>query len=150
MDEQTGGQKKNGRRLKILVAIDASEISDMVVKRSGQFAKIADSDLTILSVIEDVVNYDNIPDTPLYQERKRKAEGIVEKACDNLGKHGVSCRTKTAIGPIGAEIVRVAKEGNYDIIFVGSRGLGGIKRMLVGSVAFEVLQHAHCSVTLVR
>jgi nucleotide-binding universal stress UspA family protein len=150
MNEQVGGGEKKGRRLKVLVAIDASEISTMVVKRSGQFAKVADCDLTVFSVIEDVVNYDNIPDTPLYQERKRKAEDILKKASDSLAKHGVPCRTKTAIGPIGAEIVRVAKEGSYDIIFVGSRGLGGIKRMLVGSVAFEVLQHAHCSVALVR
>ena len=150
MNEQAGGEKSKDRRLKVLVAIDASEISDMVVKRSGQFAKVADCDLTILSVIEDVVTYDNIPDTPLYQERKRKAEEILKNAGENLGRYGVPCRTKTAIGPIGAEIMRVAKEGGYDMIFVGSRGLGGIKRMLVGSVAFEVLQHAHCSVTLVR
>lgn len=148
MDEQAGGRKE--RRLKILVAIDGSEISDMVVKRSGQFASIVDCDFTVLSVIEDVVTYDNIPDTPLYQERKKKAEGILKKANDSLTKHGITCRTRTAIGPIGQEIVRVAQEGDYDIIFVGSRGLGGIKRMLVGSVAFEVLQHAHCSVTLVR
>lgn len=150
MNQQTGGAGSKGRRLKVLVAIDASEISGMVVKRSGQFAKMAHCDLTILSVIEDVVTYDNIPDTPLYQERKKKAEEILDHAGATLRRYDVPCRTKTAIGPIGAEIVRVAKEGSYDIIFVGSRGLGGIKRMLVGSVAFEVLQHAHCSVALVR
>lgn len=147
MEEITSRRR---RRLKVLVAIDASEISDTVVKRSGQFAKVADCDLTVLSVIEDVVAYDNIPDTPLYQERKKKAEEILTKATEKLAKHSVPSRAKTAIGPIGAEIVRVAKEGDYDIIFVGSRGLGGIKRMLVGSVAFEVLQNAHCSVALVR
>ena len=150
MNGPTGGQERKERRLKVLVAIDASEISAMVVKRSGQFARITNCDLTILSVIEDVVTYDNIPDTPLYQERKRKAEEILKKARTTLEKYGIQCRTRTAIGPIGGEIVRVAQEENYDIIFVGSRGLGGIKRMLVGSVAFEVLQRAPCSVTLVR
>ncbi len=150
MAEQTESRKSSARRLKVLVAIDASEISTMVVRRSGQFAKVADCDLVVLTVIEDVITYDNIPDTPLYKERKQKADQILKKASESLQKHGVSCQTKTAIGPIASEIVRVAKEGQYDIIFVGSRGLGGIKRMLLGSVADEVLRHAHCSVTLVR
>jgi nucleotide-binding universal stress UspA family protein len=150
MAEQEGQTKASRRRLKVLVAVDASEISDKVVKRSGQFARITDCDLTVLTVMEDVVSYDNLPDTPLYNERKQRADGILQKAKNKLQKHGVDCRTRLAIGPIASEIVHFAEEGKYDIIFVGSRGLGGLKRMLLGSVADDVLRHAHCSVTLVR
>ena len=150
MDEKVGSETVRREKLKVLVAVDASEISAMVVKRSGQFARLSNCELTVLTVIEDVVSFQNIPDTPLYKERLKKAENILEKANATLGKYGIPCQTKLAIGPIAAEIVRIAQEGGYDIIFVGSRGLSGLKRVLLGSVAHEVLQHAHCAVTLVR
>ena len=54
------------------------------------------------------------------------------------------------IGPIAAEVLRVAEEGKYNGIWIGSRGYGGIKRMLLGSVADNVIRHAHCSVVVVR
>lgn len=150
MESKGDADRSQPRRLKILVAIDGSRISDLVVKRSGQFAKVASCNLTILTVVEDVVRYDTIPDTPLYQERKRDAEELLEKVRRTLAEHGIDCRTRLSIGPIAAEIVRIAKEGAYDIIFVGSRGLGGVKRMILGSVADDVMRHAHCAVTLVR
>ena len=121
-----------------------------MVTQKKPFARVTDCDLTLLTVIEDVVAHDNIPDTPLYQERKKKAEQLLQDAAKRLERHGVWCRTRIAIGPIASEIVRIGKEGAFDIIFVGSRGLGGIKRMLVGSVADDVIRNAHCSVTLVR
>ena len=148
--ERSAREKRIRRMLKILVAIDASKVSDMVIKRSGQFSKVTNCDLTILNVIEDVVSFKNIADTPLFREKQEKAKEILKKAEKTLKSHGVECKTRLAIGPIAQEIVRIAEEGRFDIIFVGSRGLGAFKRMLLGSVADKVLRHAHCSVTLVR
>ena len=138
------------RRLKVLVAIDASKISDLVVKRSGQFTKATNCDLTILNVVEDAISMIVIPDTPLYNEKKKKAEEVIEKAEKTLKSHLIECKTRLTVGPIAAEIVRIAKEGEFDVIFMGSRGLGDLKRMLVGSVADSVVRHAHCAVTILR
>ena len=75
---------------------------------------------------------------------------LLNKAQKNLKDHGVDSDTKIAIGPVAAEIIRIAEEGRYNSIWVGSRGYGGIKRMLLGSVADDVIRHAHCSVVVVR
>ena len=50
----------------------------------------------------------------------------------------------------GFVIGRIAEEGGYTSIFVGSRGNRGLKRMLLGSVADDVIRHAHCPVTIIR
>jgi nucleotide-binding universal stress UspA family protein len=47
-------------------------------------------------------------------------------------------------------ITNYADEKHVDLIVVGSRGMGGFKRMLLGSVSSGILNHAHCSVLVVR
>ncbi|MDY6863003.1 MAG: universal stress protein, partial [Thermodesulfobacteriota bacterium] len=58
--------------------------------------------------------------------------------------------TKIACGPISSEIVRIAEVEGFDVIVIGTRGLAGLKRMLMGSVAEDVVRHAHCPVIVVR
>jgi nucleotide-binding universal stress UspA family protein len=151
--EKEGQEKKaRQRKPKILVPIDASEISDLVVKRTGQFIKLTgyEFDLTILHVVEDVAHFEDVPKTPVYEEKVKKSQAVLEKAQRDLKGHGIDCDTKMTIGPIAAEVLRVAEEGKYNGIWIGSRGYGGIKRMLLGSVADNVIRHAHCSVVVVR
>lgn len=143
--------EKTRRKLKVLMAIDASEISATVIKRSGQFAKVTDCDLTVLNVVEPLdPSYAMLPETDYGVKKKAEARETVAKAQEILKHYGVECKTRIELGPVGPAIVRVAEEGNYDVIFVGSRGLGGFKRMLLGSVADDVIRHAHCAVTVVR
>jgi len=148
------GQKRKARQRKprMLVPIDASQVSDLVIKRTGQFIKLTgyEFDLTILHVVEDVAHFEDVPKTPVYEEKVKKAQALLVKAQKNLKDHGVDSEAKMAIGPVAAEILRIAEEGKYNGIWVGSRGYGGIKRMLLGSVADNVIRHAHCSVVVVR
>jgi nucleotide-binding universal stress UspA family protein len=48
------------------------------------------------------------------------------------------------------EIVRVAEEIRAGLIVMGSRGMGGVRRALMGSVSDSVIRHAHCPVLVVR
>ena len=153
MENQEEVQKdelKQSKGLKVLVAVDGSEVSDLAVKRAGQYTGLANVDLTLLTVLEDIVSYKKIPNTFIYQERKKEAEKILRKAKKNLKDHGVDCKTKIAAGPVASEIVRIAEEQSATSIFVGSRGNRGLKRMLLGSVADDVIRHAHCPVTIIR
>ena len=152
MEEQEKAKKDTSltKRLKVLVAVDGSEHSDLTVKRAGQYTKLANADLTLLIILESVVPYDKAPDTPIYQERKQEAEKILRKSKKNLKDHGVDCKTKIAAGPVASEIVRIAEEQNVTSIFMGSRGNRGLRRMLLGSVADDVTRHAHCPVTIIR
>ena len=86
----------------------------------------------------------------MYQEKLKKSQEIVRKAEQELTKHGVKCKTRISIGPIAAEVVRVAEEEGANFIFIGSRGIGGIRRKLLGSTAEDIMRYAHCSVVVVR
>jgi nucleotide-binding universal stress UspA family protein len=75
---------------------------------------------------------------------------MLSRAKTDLVANGVNCETKIAVGPVAAEIVRIAEEEGVTSIFMGSRGNRGLKRMLLGSVADDVIRHAHCPVTIIR
>jgi nucleotide-binding universal stress UspA family protein len=55
-----------------------------------------------------------------------------------------------AVGKPDKEIVRLAGELDADIVVLGSRGLGAVGRVLLGSVSDSVVRHAWCSVLVVR
>jgi nucleotide-binding universal stress UspA family protein len=54
------------------------------------------------------------------------------------------------VGRPDAEIVRLAEELGSGLVIVGSRGLGPVRRAVMGSVSGSVLRHAHCPVMVVR
>jgi nucleotide-binding universal stress UspA family protein len=54
------------------------------------------------------------------------------------------------MGKAASEIVELAEELGAGLVVVGSRGLGGIRRALMGSVSDSVVRHAHCPVLVVR
>ena len=54
------------------------------------------------------------------------------------------------MGKPADEILTVAKQDKADLIVTGAKGLGAIRRVLLGSVSTRVVQHAHCGVLVVR
>ena len=58
--------------------------------------------------------------------------------------------TKVESGDPAAVIIDVAVKEAYDLIVVGSRGLSGVKRFLLGSVSDDIIHHAETSVLVVR
>ncbi|NLS08243.1 universal stress protein [Rhizobium sp. P32RR-XVIII] len=76
---------------------------------------------------------------------------ITEDAAESARSIGVSgVDTRVEPGDYAETILAVAEEIGADMIVVGSRGLGRLKGMLVGSVSQKIIQHAHCSVLVVR
>jgi len=70
-------------------------------------------------------------------EEKAKAEGVqVEKILTE--------------GHVVQEIIRVAKEGNYDLIVIGARGISRVREMLLGSVTDGVIHHVSCPVLVIK
>jgi nucleotide-binding universal stress UspA family protein len=136
--------------IKVLAAIDGSPMTDLVLDHCARYAKMSGCDLTLLHVIEDIIPLTGIPDTPLYKERKEEGAKILARAEKILKDQGVDCKTMLVEGPVSREIVNVAEDNGVDYIFMGSRGLRGLKRMLIGSVADAVIKYAHCAVTIIR
>ena len=142
---------EKNREIRALIAVDYSDHSRKAVGASAKFAKKTGVKLTLLNVIEDDVSYKEIPDTWVHQQKAKKAQALLDELKKFAQEHGAKdVDTKIAVGPVAEEIVRAAEEGDYDYIVVGTRGMSGFKRMLIGSVAEKVVQHAHCPVVVVR
>jgi nucleotide-binding universal stress UspA family protein len=63
---------------------------------------------------------------------------------------GSVAQTHIREGEAAAEIVTLAEELEAGLIAIGSRGLGGVRRMLMGSVSDSVVRHAHCPIMVLR
>jgi nucleotide-binding universal stress UspA family protein len=67
-----------------------------------------------------------------------------------LGDDAASVEMEVARGPAVTALRHRAKDGDIDMIVVGSRGLGGFRGLLLGSVSQQLTEHARCPVTVVR
>jgi nucleotide-binding universal stress UspA family protein len=75
---------------------------------------------------------------------------IAQGGVDALRTSGLNARIRVREGTPGSGIVEEALEWPADLIVMGSRGQGAIKRLMLGSVAHYVLEHAPCSVEIAR
>ncbi len=137
--------------MKILVCTDGSESANKALKFAAQFAKNYGADLTVIYVIEHEISMEK-PIYDYYGDKHHKAEKIIKNAKDVVSRiaSDINVKDRIAVGPISTEIVRIAEDEKFDSIVIGTRGIGGLKRMLLGSVADDVIHHAHCPVVVVR
>jgi nucleotide-binding universal stress UspA family protein len=146
---------------RILVAVDGSEESMLAADCAIEMAKNNNAELIALNVIDIKYLYSSSyvwrpvsPDTiksivkNQEEDSQRWLAIIREKANDNK----IKLRTEFIIDPtsiVGA-IVEYAERENMDLLVIGSRGLTGFKKLLVGSVASGVVTYAHCPVMVVK
>ncbi len=84
------------------------------------------------------------------EEAERAARERLDAEVEALGLSGKVAGSHAPVGRPDAEIVRLAEEIGAGLVVLGSRGLGPIRRALVGSVSSSVVRHAHCPVLVVR
>ncbi|MHB8918050.1 MAG: universal stress protein [Desulfocucumaceae bacterium] len=135
---------------KILVPLDGSERASAAAGYAMDLAKLAGAGVEFLHVIPIIPVkgevYGKIKDDIEADGRR-----ILRKAEEEFGSSGVSITTKMiSSGDPPAEICRVAKEGRFDLIVLGSRGLGEFTGYLLGSVSNRVVRHAHCHVLVIK
>ncbi len=82
-------------------------------------------------------------------ERRLAGERCVEEARRLIGE-GIDVHTEVLFGPAAEEIIDVAEVRQCDLIVMGSRGLGALRGLLLGSHTQKVISHAHCPVLVVR
>jgi nucleotide-binding universal stress UspA family protein len=137
--------------MKTLVCTDGSEVAKRAVQYAADFAKNYHADLTVMYVIEHETSMKK-PVYDKYGNKTVKAKEALKEARKSIAESAaeVAVTERIAVGPVSREIVRIAKAEGFENIIVGTRGLGGLKRMLLGSVAEDVLNYAHCPVVVVR
>src|SRR5215210_755888 len=141
---------------RILLATDGSEEAELAALRAVDLADATHSALHVVHVGVVPSFLKSYPGTLGYE--RKLYEQIEEVSRELLRKQ--SWRVKAAggtvagshlrMGQVDLEIVALAEELGAGLIVMGSRGLGGVRRVLMGSVSDSVVRHAHCPVLVVR
>jgi len=152
---------------KILVPLDGSEHSQRALETAIQIAKKFHSEIVVLHVYSVTVTPVIVPEpttvTPAGVPVATSAEvaKMVDAARDvgrqilaegkrNVQAEGIEVDTALREGNSVQEIVRLAREGQFDLVVVGARGIHRIREILLGSVSEGVAKNAPCPVLVVK
>jgi nucleotide-binding universal stress UspA family protein len=156
---------KNKNISKILVPIDGSHPSMDALEYAIEIAKKNKSQVIILTVIDFYKYPYSFSSTVLaptfgmekYMEEKKEVEKrmdeLKEKYNQNIDSKDIgNIKSEIIEGTksVAATIVEYSESEQVDLIIIGSRGKTGFKKMLIGSVSFDVVKYAHCSVLVKR
>ena len=142
--------------MKILVPVDGSPASLRAVKFAIDQVK------TVLGARLVIVNVQNLrtlgiaegagimPLAWIEQEEERAATDALQAAVAACREAGVSYVTRSERGAVAATIDRLAREEQVAHIIMGTRGLGGVRSLLLGSVTTQLLHLVDAPVTLVK
>ncbi len=131
---------------KILVAYDGGEASHRALDLAAELAQRFEATVGVVSVIP--VHGDRVPVDP-WDDRTVHTNELVE-ALRLLREKGIEPLLHEPAGDPAATIERVAEDGGYDMVVVGSRGLGLLSRALQGSVSEHVATHSRTTVVIAR
>ena len=138
---------------KILVPFDGSEQSRKALAHALIVARHSHTGLTLMHVIdlnkkinafEQVWLSGYVP-----EELKKSGYELLTKLAREIPPE-IEVDLQVEIGSPPESIITAAQDGRYDLIVMGSRGMGQIKSLLIGSVSQYVLLHAPCPVLIVR
>ena len=135
---------------KILVPLDGSKYSEKVLERVSDLVRAFDSKIILLYVIEKPLPINFLDRKEYLSILQKFGNKTLNKANDLLLKNGITAKTLLKKGNIVSEIEKVAKNEKCDLIVVGSKGLGAVTRLLLGSVSNKLAQYSPCSLLIVK
>ncbi len=139
---------------KILVPVDGSENSFRALEHAIFLStKIKEAQITVLYIIEDLPSlyiYSPKIMEKLRADYEREYTRILERCKEMANKSGTNINTVLKEGDPASKIIGYSDMEKFDLIIMGSRGMGKFKEMIIGSVSNKVIHHAKSSVMLVR
>lgn len=143
---------------KILLATDGSEEAARAARMAVGLSERLDSPLHVVYVeplhdpypVVQASPYESENLFPVREVAGKKAEQRLDEETMKVGGLGEVSGAHARVGRPDAEIVLLAEELDAGLIVVGSRGLGGVRRALLGSTSASVVRHAPCPVLVVR
>ena len=140
--------------MKILVPVDGSPASAHAVKLAIDQAKAATGASLVLVNVQNRATAGEatglMPSGWIEQEEEQSAADALQNAVTACREAGVTYGTRSERGPVAATIDRVAREEDVTQIIMGTRGLGGVRGLLLGSVTTQLLHLADVAVALVK
>jgi len=143
--------------MKILVPVDGSPASIRAVRLAIDHVKAMPAEASL--VLVNVQNFSGLslpegaeimPSAWIQQEEQRAADEALKDAVTTCREAGISYVTRTERSGVAPTIDRVARDEHVQHIFMGTRGLGGVRGLLLGSVATQLLHLVDVPVTLVK
>lgn len=137
---------------RILLGVDGSDNSFHAAKTAGDLARNMKSEiLRIVVAFEPVPPYLGEPNLQTaISSRLKEAHRILARAVEFVGDIPGEVHTEILEGSPAEAILDVANTRKSDLIVMGSRGLGRLAGVLLGSQSQKVVQHAPCPVLIVR
>jgi nucleotide-binding universal stress UspA family protein len=144
-------------RFVVLAALDSSQVAREVLRVAAKFAGgVAGGELHLVHVVEDLPAPAILVPVPLGMgvsatELMASARQYAEQlAAEARARFSGRLSTHVSAGSAWKEILQVAGEVQADLLVVGTHGRGGVKRLLLGSVAEAVVRRACCPVLVAR
>jgi nucleotide-binding universal stress UspA family protein len=144
---------------KILVATDASAASNRAVSMAAYMAACHETELLILHVIRDMQLPTLLKNAPELEEFANTRENILRQVAETIlheaevrARKSGAKKIQTAIGSgdPASSVIGFAKRRNIDTIVIGTRGLGKVREMLMGSVSRKIANYAEANCFIVR
>jgi nucleotide-binding universal stress UspA family protein len=140
---------------RILVAIDGSENSSRAADLAIDLAKKSKAAFFVISVVRNPVLTNPPPGAAVQQpvdNARIEGERVVQLAVLRAEAQGIKTRGEIIenVPSVADAILDYANEWKVDLVVVGTRGLSGVKKILLGSVSSELLSRASCSLVVVR
>jgi len=134
----------------LLVAYDASPSSEKAFALALELTQVLRADLYVLAVARPPEPADDVETEALIENAKEHFAGQLAALSERATAAGVQVKSEIAVGHPAEQIVSKAEQFGIDHIVMGHRGKTFFRRWLLGSVSRQVVDHAHCTVTVVR
>ncbi|OPX19416.1 MAG: hypothetical protein BZ151_09365 [Desulfobacca sp. 4484_104] len=141
---------------KILVATDGSEHARRAVQRAAELSRHLQAEVTLVCVLNLPAPYLLALGSSIgmgsepWAALQHSSKEILEADKAFLLNQGIAAQTELKTGNPAAEILQLARSGNFDLIVVGRRGRGLTESYLLGSVSDRISHQAICDVLLVQ
>lgn len=138
----------------VIAAVDFSELSEIVINRAAELARVFSAKLTLIHVAAadpDFVGYDAGPqvvrDNRADELREERHE--LQNHAEQLRASGIETDALLVEGPTIEKILEKVRELPADLIVLGSHGKGALRSVLLGSVSQGILRKASCPLLVV-
>jgi len=138
---------------KVLVPVYGSDNSHRALDAALLLSEKLGAKVTAIHVMEDIPVL-HIQSEKLLRDLldayKKESQLILSKCSEIATRKGLSINTKLLQGNAGSAILDFCEKEKYDIIVMGSRGMGKFKELVLGSVSSKIVHHSSCPVMIIR
>ena len=138
---------------KILVPVDGSDNSYRALEAALVLSEKLGSNISVVNVMEQV------PITHIESEKllselleayKKENQEILSKCSEITRQKGITIKSVLLQGNPAPVILDFIRKENFDLVIMGSRGMGKFKELILGSVSSKIMHHSPCAIMIMR